>query len=172
MVTLNNKTYKAVIGWNGSWSVKISAADVKALADGQSYVTTASLTDRSGATTNATAAANVDESASVSINPVNGNDFVTPSDRANGITLSGSASDSVLANIVGQLVTITLEGKSYSSTVQSDGTWSAYISRRSHRAWQWTIICCHRERDGHSGQRRIVERRNHDRAGRGDARFQ
>ena len=126
-VTLNGKTYTATIGGGGAWSVAVSAADLAALTDGQTYAVTASATDKAGNPASTTASLTVDETASLSIKPVDGNGYVNATSAASGITITGSGSDSVLADLVSQTVTVTLNGKSYTGTVQSDGSWSVSV---------------------------------------------
>jgi hypothetical protein len=75
-VTLNGETYTATIAGNGTWSVAVGAADLGALTDGQTYAVTASVVDKSGNPASAMASVTVDESATVSIAPIDGNNFV------------------------------------------------------------------------------------------------
>ena len=126
-VTLNGKTYTAAVGSGGAWSVTVSAADLAALTDGQSYVVAASATDKAGNATTTTASLTVDEKASLSIKPVDGNNIINAANAAAGITIAGSGTDSVLANLAGQTVTVTLNGKTYTGVVQSGGVWSVSV---------------------------------------------
>jgi protocatechuate 3,4-dioxygenase beta subunit len=66
-------------------------------------------------------------SISISISPVDGNNYINAANAAAGITISGSGTDSVLASLVGQTVTVTLNGKTYTGVVQSGGTWSVSV---------------------------------------------
>ena len=127
-VTLNGKSYTATIAANGTWSVNVSAADVAALTNGQSYTVTATATDKSGNAASTSSSVTVDEQASLSINPIDGNNYINASNAANGITVAGSSRDSILANLVGQSVSVLLNGKTYTGTIGSGGTWSVDVS--------------------------------------------
>src|SRR5215469_7790375 len=63
----------------------------------------------------------------LSINPIDGNNYINAANEAAGITISGSVTDSVLADIVGRTVTVTLNGATYTGVVQSNGTWSVNV---------------------------------------------
>jgi large repetitive protein len=126
-VTLNGKTYTATIASNGNWSVSVGAADLAALSNGQTYSVTASATDKSGNAVTTTSSVAVDEKAGVSINPIDSNNFINATNAANGITITGSTSDSIPADLDGQTVKVTLNGKTYSGTIQSNGTWSVSV---------------------------------------------
>ncbi len=126
-VTLNGKTYVATIAANGTWSVNVSHSDVAQLGDGQTYTVTASATDRIGTSALTSATLTVDESAGISIAPVAGNGFIDGANAAGGVTIGGTTSDSVLSSVVGQIVSVTLNGKSYTGTVASNGSWSVVV---------------------------------------------
>ena len=70
----------------------------------------------------------------IAINPIpsniiNVNNIINKADAETGVTISGTASDPVDSSvIIGQTVTLTLNGKTYISTVQPNGTWSINIS--------------------------------------------
>ncbi|HLH96716.1 MAG TPA: Ig-like domain-containing protein, partial [Xanthobacteraceae bacterium] len=126
-LTLNGKTYTATIAANGTWSVSVSAADLAALADGQTYTVAASATDKAGNPASVTSSVTVDKTASVSIDAIDGNNFINASDAAAGITVTGNTLDSIPADLDGQTLKLTLNGKTYTGTIQSDGTWSINI---------------------------------------------
>ncbi len=60
--------------------------------------------------------------------PVDGNGFINAQDTTNGIIITGTSSDSIAANLVGQAVAVTLNGATYSTTIKSDGTWSVNVA--------------------------------------------
>src|SRR5579883_2485665 len=126
-LTLNGKTYTATIAANGTWSLAVSAADLAALADGQTYTVAASATDKAGNPASVTSSVTVDKTASVSIDAIDGNNFINASDAAAGITVTGNTLDSIPADLDGQTLKLTLNGKTYTGTIQSDGTWSINI---------------------------------------------
>lgn len=126
-VTLNGNIYTATIGNLGNWSVTVGAADLAVLTDGQTYTITASATDKAGNSASTTGSVTVDKTAAITINPVDGNNFINGANATSPITISGTASDSILADIVGQPVTVTLNGNDYTGTVAADGTWSITV---------------------------------------------
>ena len=127
-VVLNGQTYSGTIANNGTWSVSVSASDLAALTDGQNYTVTASAINKAGIAASTSSSITLDESASLSINPIDGNNFITASNVANGIAIKGTSADSILANLVGQVVTVGLNGKTYTGTIGSDGNWSVDVS--------------------------------------------
>jgi small nuclear ribonucleoprotein (snRNP)-like protein len=130
-VTLNSKSYSATIAANGTWSVSVGATDLAALSDGQSYTVTASATDKSGNAAFTSCSVTVDETTSVSINPIDSNNYINASNVADGITITGTTSDSMLANLVGQTVSVVLNGKTYTGSIGGGGRsmWEPQILR-------------------------------------------
>jgi hypothetical protein len=128
MVTLNGESYQGTVQADGTWQATVNAAAVAALADGQSYLVTASVTDKAGNSASNNASVTGDEKASITVNPIDGNSYINGAQAASGISIAGTIADSVLASLVGQTVTVTLNGQSYTGTVQSDGSWSVSIS--------------------------------------------
>ncbi|HBA2926568.1 TPA: Ig-like domain-containing protein [Escherichia coli] len=119
-VLLNGKGYSATIQNNGSWSVNVPAADVAALADGTSYTVSASAQDSAGNSATASRSVAVDLTAPViSINTVSTDDRLNAAEQQQPLTLNGSTSAEV-----GQTLTLTLNGKTYTTTVQTGGSWS------------------------------------------------
>ncbi|MEJ9290377.1 Ig-like domain-containing protein [Escherichia coli] len=119
-VLLNGKGYSATIQSNGSWSVNVPAADVAALADGTSYTVSASAQDSAGNSATASRSVAVDLTAPIiSINTVSTDDRLNAAEQQQPLTLNGSTSAEV-----GQTLTLTLNGKTYTTTVQTGGSWS------------------------------------------------
>ncbi|HFC9767451.1 Ig-like domain-containing protein [Escherichia coli] len=122
-VLLNGKGYSATIQNNGSWSVNVPAADVAALADGTSYTVSASAQDSAGNSATASRSVAVDLTAPViSINTVSTDDRLNAAEQQQPLTLNGSTSAEV-----GQTVTVTFNGQSWTATVGSGGSWSVFI---------------------------------------------
>ncbi|HBH5319565.1 TPA: Ig-like domain-containing protein [Escherichia coli] len=122
-VLLNGKGYSATIQNNGSWSVNVSAADVAALADGTSYTVSASAQDSAGNSATASRSVAVDLTAPViSINTVSTDDRLNAAEQQQPLTLNGSTSAEV-----GQTVTVTFGGKTYTATVAANGTWALNV---------------------------------------------
>ena len=122
-VLLNGKGYSATIQSNGSWSVNVPAADVAALADGTSYTVSASAQDSAGNSATASRSVAVDLTAPIiSINTVSTDDRLNAAEQQQPLTLNGSTSAEV-----GQTVTVTFGGKTYTATVAAHGTWSLNV---------------------------------------------
>ncbi|HCT3169407.1 TPA: Ig-like domain-containing protein [Enterobacter asburiae] len=122
-VTLNGKTYTATIQSDGSWTTTVPAADVGALADGASYQVSVSAQDSAGNSASATHGISVDTTAPVvSIATLSVDDMLNAAEAQQPLTVHGSSSAEV-----GQTVTVTLGGKSYTATVANDGTWTLDI---------------------------------------------
>ncbi|WP_457769098.1 Ig-like domain-containing protein [Enterobacter bugandensis] len=119
-VTLNGKTYTATIQNDGSWTTTVPAADVGALADGESYQVSVSAQDSAGNSASATHGISVDTTAPVvSIATLSGDDMLNALEAQQPLTVHGSSSAEA-----GQTVTVTLGGKTYTALVGSDGTWT------------------------------------------------
>ena len=122
-VLLNGKGYSATIQSNGSWSVNVPAADVAALADGTSYTVSASAQDSAGNSATASRSVAVDLTAPIiSINTVSTDDRLNAAEQQQPLTLNGSTSAEV-----GQTVTVTFGGKTYTATVAANGTWTLNV---------------------------------------------
>ncbi len=122
-VTLNNKSYTATLDASGSWSVGVPAADVSALAAGD-HAITAALTDKAGNSSSATRDVEVNLTAPVlTIDTVSDDDVINSAEKAQDLTISGSATG--LA--AGAAVTVMLNGKAYSATVDNSGKWTTMV---------------------------------------------
>ncbi|WP_170295744.1 DUF4347 domain-containing protein [Azospirillum brasilense] len=122
-VTLNGKTYSATVT-NNAWSLAIPSTDLLGLMDGGTYAITADLADVAGnAAVQATRSVSVDRTPPIlAIATVAGDNVLNASDSAVGQTVSG------VTNGVedGQTVTVTLNGKTYSTTV-TNNRWSLTV---------------------------------------------
>ncbi|WP_458254958.1 Ig-like domain-containing protein [Enterobacter asburiae] len=122
-VTLNGKSYTATLDASGNWSVGVPAVDVTALAAGD-YTITAALTDKAGNSNTATHGVEVNLTApGLTIDTVSGDDVINNTEKTQDLTLSGTASG--LA--AGAVVTVMLNGKAYSATVDSNGKWTTTV---------------------------------------------
>lgn len=162
-VLLNGKGYSATIQNNGSWSVNVPAADVAALADGTSYTVSASAQDSAGnsatasrsvavrSTATASRSVAVDLTAPViSINTVSTDDRLNAAEQQQPLTLNGSTSAEV-----GQTVTVTFGGKTYTATVAANGTWALNVPAADLAALgqgAQTITASVNDRAGNPGQ--------------------
>ncbi|HFP2799291.1 TPA: Ig-like domain-containing protein [Escherichia coli] len=150
-VLLNGKGYSATIQSNGSWSVNVPAADVAALSDGTSYTVSASAQDSAGNSATASRSVAVDLTAPViSINTVSTDDRLNVAEQQQPLTLNGSTSAEV-----GQTVTVTFGGKTYTATVAANGTWALNVPAADLAALgqgAQTITASVNDRAGNPGQ--------------------
>lgn len=150
-VLLNGKGYSATIQSNGSWSVNVPAADVAALADGTSYTVSASAQDSAGNSATASRSVAVDLTAPViSINTVSTDDRLNAAEQQQPLTLNGSTSAEV-----GQTVSVTFGGKTYTATVAANGTWALNVPAADLAALgqgAQTITASVNDRAGNPGQ--------------------
>ncbi|HHA2304012.1 TPA: Ig-like domain-containing protein [Enterobacter hormaechei subsp. xiangfangensis] len=122
-VTINNKDYTATLNTSGRWSVGVPAADVSALTAGD-YIITAALTDKAGNSNSTTHEVEVNLTAPVlTIDTVSGDDVINSSEKTQDLTITGTASG--LA--AGAVVTVMLNGKAYSATVDTNGQWTTTV---------------------------------------------
>ncbi|HCA7802535.1 Ig-like domain-containing protein [Enterobacter hormaechei] len=122
-VTINNKDYTATLDASGRWSVGVPAADVSALTAGDNTIT-AALTDKAGNSNSTTHEVEVNLTAPVlTIDTVSGDDVINSSEKTQDLTITGTASG--LA--VGAVVTVMLNGKAYSATVDTNGQWTTTV---------------------------------------------
>ncbi|MHA1090955.1 Ig-like domain-containing protein [Enterobacter ludwigii] len=122
-VTINNKSYTATLDAAGNWSVGVPAADVTALAAGD-HTITATLTDKAGNSNSATHDVAVNLTAPVlTIDTVSDDDVINSTEKTQDLTLTGTASGMA----AGAIVTVMLNGKAYSATVDDNGLWTATV---------------------------------------------
>ncbi|EOT8912016.1 Ig-like domain-containing protein [Escherichia coli] len=121
-VTFGSKTYTATVAANGTWALNVPAADLAALGQGAQTIT-ASVNDRAGNPGQTTHALTVDTVApTVTIATVAGDDIINNAEQLAGQTISGTTTAEV-----GQTVTVTFNGQTWSATVGSGGSWSVFI---------------------------------------------
>ncbi|MFO6298552.1 Ig-like domain-containing protein [Rahnella selenatireducens] len=123
-VTVNfaGHNYTAQVQADGSWSVKVPAADMTGLKDGD-VTATASVTNVAGNGASAANTAEVDATApALTINVIAGDNVLNSTEAAANVVLSGTSTAEA-----GQIVTITLNGQNYTATVAADGTWSTSV---------------------------------------------
>nr|WP_248694862.1 Ig-like domain-containing protein [Escherichia coli] len=121
-VTFGGKTYTATVAGDGSWTTTVPAADLSSLRDGDATVQ-ASVSNINGNTASATHAYSVDATApTLAINTIATDDILNAAEAGNPLTISGSSTAEA-----GQTVTVTLNGVTYTGTVQADGSWSVSV---------------------------------------------
>ncbi|EPT9210363.1 Ig-like domain-containing protein [Enterobacter hormaechei] len=124
-VTLGGKTYTALVGSDGTWTLDVPAADLAALSQGALTVT-AVVNDKAGNSGQTTHTLTVDTVApAVTISTVADDDIVNNAEQLAGQTISGTTTAEQ-----GQTVTVSFNGHSYQATVGSDGSWSVFVPGR------------------------------------------
>ncbi|KLG25302.1 type 1 secretion target domain-containng protein [Enterobacter kobei] len=150
-VTLNGKTYTATIQSDGTWTTTVPAADVGALADGARYQVSVSAQDSAGNSASATHDISVDTTAPVvSIATLSGDDVLNAAEAQQPLTVHGASSAEA-----GQIVTVTLGGKTYTATVANDGTWTLDVPAADLAALSQgalTVTASVNDKAGNSGQ--------------------
>ncbi|KUQ86647.1 type 1 secretion target domain-containng protein [Enterobacter genomosp. O] len=118
-VSFNGHSYQATVGADGSWSVFVPGRDFLGLSDGD-YTITATVSDKAGNPGSATHDVTLNgDVPTITINTFAQDNIVNAAEHGTPLTVSGTTDAPA-----GQTVTITLNGKTYTATVQNDGTWS------------------------------------------------
>ncbi|MFP2608029.1 BapA-related adhesin SiiEA [Escherichia marmotae] len=121
-VTLNGKTYTTTVGANGAWSVQVPTADAQALAEGNQAVLVSSK-DATGNTVTGAQLLTVDtQPPTLAINAIAQDNIVSAAEHNAALVLSGTSNAEA-----GQTVTLTVNGKSHTAIVGSDGTWQVTL---------------------------------------------
>ncbi|WP_431629701.1 Ig-like domain-containing protein [Enterobacter cloacae] len=121
-ITFGGKTYTAKVDADGNWTATVPSADLAGMKDGEASVQV-SVTNVNGNSASAGREYSVDTTApGVSIDTVAGDNVINGSEAAAGVTISGTTTAEV-----GQTVTVTLGGNSYTAQVQPGGTWSVNV---------------------------------------------
>ncbi len=124
-VTLGGKTYTALVGSDGTWTLDVPAADLATLSQGALTVT-ASVSDKAGNSGQTTHTLTVDTVApTVTISTVADDDIVNNAEQLAGQTIRGTTTAEQ-----GQTVTVSFNGHSYQATVGADGSWSVFVPGR------------------------------------------
>jgi ribosomal 50S subunit-recycling heat shock protein len=124
-ITLNNENYTATVGPNGVWSVALPAGALNNL--NGDFVVSATLTDAAGNSTTTTNNLHVvsdpNVQPTITINPFGGDNAVDGAEVKTAQVLNGTTSNVE----AGQIVTITLNGHTYTAEVQQSGSWSVIV---------------------------------------------
>ena len=125
-VRLTSDSFTGTIGSDGTWSVTIpdpqSSLHSTGLADG-SYTIWADVTDQYGNQGETTRTLNVHETPpTIAIDAITGDDVLTTAEGRQPLAITGAST-----GVVGQTVTVGLNGAQYTGTVASDGTWSVTV---------------------------------------------
>ncbi|HAT6801583.1 TPA: Ig-like domain-containing protein [Citrobacter freundii] len=122
-VTVNGKDYTTVVDAAGNWSVGVPAADISGLNDGVNTISV-TVTSAAGNSGSATHDVTVDTSApSVTVSSVTADDVINATEQGADLVLSGTTTNVE----AGQLVTLTLNGQTYTAQVQANGEWTLTV---------------------------------------------
>lgn len=119
-LTLNGETYNAVVAANGSWTAAVPAADLQQLADGR-YDLSVTVTTVSGNVVTTPFPVTVDTTVpDFSVNTPAADGVLNIAEQAGGFSFSGAGSE-------GDRVSVTLNGVTYTGTVDGDGNWALTV---------------------------------------------
>ncbi|PHI30515.1 Ig-like domain-containing protein [Budvicia aquatica] len=123
-VQLNGKSYTTIAGSDGKWSLSVPTADLQAMADG-AYSLTVSVRDVAGQSASLTHQITVDATTPlIKIDPIGADNYLNQQEAQAPLTIGGSS-----AHVsAGETVTVTLNGKTYTTTINGDGSWKVSIS--------------------------------------------
>ena len=122
-VTVNGKDYTTVVDAAGNWSVGVPAADISGLNDGTTTIAV-TVTNAAGNSGSATHDVTVDTAApSVTVGSVTADDVINAAEQGADLVLSGTTTNVE----AGQLVTVTLNGQTYTAQVQANGEWTLTV---------------------------------------------
>ncbi len=122
-VTLNGVTYTGTVLADGSWSVSVPTADLSNLTASQ-YTVSASVSDKAGNPATATHGLAVDLTVPVlTINTVSGDDIINAAEHGQALVISGSSA----GGEAGDVITVTLNSKTYTTTLDASGNWSVGV---------------------------------------------
>ena len=125
-VTLNGVAYTTTVQADNTWTVAVPAADIAALDDG-SQIYTVAVADAAGNTVSAsgefTLLAQAGSLPTVTVDPVTNDDVINSQEAQNDVQITGTSQNIA----VGDNVTVTLNGATYTGTVDADGNWTATI---------------------------------------------
>lgn len=123
LITLNGKSYTALVSATGTWSVLVPSGDLQALSQG-GHTISASLSDAAGNTTSTSHNFTTDTSAPLlSIGIIAGDNILNLAESLLGTVLTGTSNGAD-----GQTVTVTLAGVVVGTAIiQPGGAWSLQL---------------------------------------------
>ncbi|WP_027672045.1 retention module-containing protein, partial [Rheinheimera baltica] len=127
-MVINGTTYTTTVQADGTWSVDVAGSD---LAADTSFDVVVTSTDASGNTVDSTGTSThtLDteaEAGTVNIDNITADDILNASEAAGTVVVTGSAVGGDIAP--GDVVTMVINGTTYTTTVQADGTWSVDVA--------------------------------------------
>lgn len=119
-LALNNQTYNAVVAADGSWTATVPAASLQQLPDGR-YDLNVTVTSVGGNVATTPVGVTVDTTPpDFSINPPAGDGVLNIAEQTAGFSFSGAGTE-------GDRVSVTLNGVTYTGTVDGDGNWALAV---------------------------------------------
>ncbi|MGJ0127378.1 Ig-like domain-containing protein [Pantoea sp. RHCKP32] len=119
-VTLNNKTYSALVGDDGNWSAAVPVADLTVLPN-QTLPVTVTVTDPAGNSSTRSTALRVSTALpSLTLNDPAPDGVINVEDARQPLIVSGTGDE-------GDIVRVTLNNLTYSAVVAQDGSWSVTV---------------------------------------------
>ncbi|QKJ87898.1 hypothetical protein PMPD1_2964 [Paramixta manurensis] len=132
-VTLNGQNYTTTVTAQGDWRVDVPAQALGQLSDGRQTITVTA-SDVAGnpasATHDVTVVAGAASQPVIEINTVAGDDVVNAQEAQQPLVISGTSQH--LDD--GASITVSLNGKTYSATVDAEGNWSATVPAQDVQA--------------------------------------
>ncbi len=123
VITLGSHQYTTTVDASGNWSVGVPASVISALTDG-TVTLSATITDSAGNSSTQTHDVVVNTaSVALTVNTLSGDDVINAAEAGSSLVINGSSAQFAS----GTQVTVTLNGKSYTATIQSDGTWTTTV---------------------------------------------
>ncbi|WP_075183661.1 Ig-like domain-containing protein, partial [Pantoea sp. 1.19] len=118
-VELNGEQFRGQVQSNGSWSITLPADTLGALSDGN-YTFTASVTDKAGNPASSGQTVLVDVSVpGITINPVASDDVINLTEHGQALIVTGSVNNAE----PGDVLTLRLNGKAYTTVLDEAGNW-------------------------------------------------
>lgn len=131
VITLGSNQYTTTVDASGNWSVGVPASVISALNDG-TVTLSATITDSAGNSSTQTHDVVVNTaSVALTVNTLSGDDVINAAEAATSLVINGSSAQFAS----GTVVTVTLNGKSYTATIQSDGSWSTTVPAADVVRW-------------------------------------
>ncbi|BFM47949.1 Ig-like domain-containing protein [Marinomonas sp. THO17] len=128
-MTIGGTLYTATVQANKTWSVDVAGSDL--VSQGTSFTATVSGEDDAGnpysATTTATYGVDLEATAgTVTVNNITQDDVINATEAAQTIAVTGTAAGGDIA--AGDTVTLEINGETYTTRIDEDGTWSVDVA--------------------------------------------
>ncbi|HHU0799786.1 TPA: Ig-like domain-containing protein, partial [Enterobacter hormaechei subsp. steigerwaltii] len=121
-ISLNGRIYTTTVDDSGNWTYTVPSADLAGLKDGDASVQV-SVTNVNGNSASAGREYSVDATApSVTINTIATDDILNATEAQSDLAISGNSTAEA-----GQTLTVSLNGKDYTTTVSANGSWTLNV---------------------------------------------